>query len=181
MSSMNKNCEQRSPARVSPLCLWVPQMAPEAMVTLSPGHVASLGLQRMKLLNGDTGGNAWVITHFQKQNGYKRLWKRVRPRNRKWDLGSETWAIKHPSLLQGLRFSPASQWTYLDSHHGRLGSTAGTPPCLPFPRTALPPSTICISCHLVPPQPRAQPLQGFCLLCAHLWVPKGPLPCTFIM
>lgn len=39
-----------------------------------------------------------VLTHLQKQNGYKRLWKRVHPRNRKWDLGSEPWATKHPSL-----------------------------------------------------------------------------------
>lgn len=141
---------------VSLLCLWMPRMEPEAVVTMSPEHVASLGLQRTRPLSGTQ--EEMHITHLQKQNGYKRLWKRVRPRNRKWDLGSESWAIKHPSLLCQ---DPGSHSVDLDSHNGSLGSTAGTPPSLTFPWTALPSSTICISFYLTPPQPGAQPLQGF--------------------
>jgi hypothetical protein len=56
-------------------------MEPEAVVTMSPEHVASLGLQRTRPLSGTQ--EEMHITHLQKQNGYKRLWKRVRPRNRK--------------------------------------------------------------------------------------------------
>lgn len=74
------------------------------------------------------------------------------------ETGNGTWGVSPgPSSAPVSCKDSGSQWTYLDSHHGRLGSTAGTPPCLAFPWTALPSSTICISCHLMPPQPRAQP------------------------
>lgn len=52
MSHMNKYCEQRSPA----LCVTTLSMGasngPRSNGHPYPGHVASLGLQRMRLLSG---------------------------------------------------------------------------------------------------------------------------------
>lgn len=69
----------------------------------------------------------------------------------------------------------------LDNHNCSLGSTSGTPPWLAFPRTALPSFVICIACHCTPPQPKAQPLQGFSLPCAHLWAAEAlsPVPSSW--
>lgn len=47
------------------------------------------------------------------------------------------------------------------------------PPCLAFPRTALSSSTICISCHLMPSQPRAKVSASCVLTCG---CPKALFP-----
>lgn len=65
MARMNKDVSRGSLHFVSPLCLWVLRVVPERAVTLSPGHIASLGLQRLKL-SGYTEGNTCVSAHASK-------------------------------------------------------------------------------------------------------------------
>lgn len=89
MARMNKDVSRGSLHFVSPFCLWMLQMAPEGAVTPSPGHIASLSLQRLNL-SGYTEGNACVSTRLQRQE----LRRGIRP-----GVGDKLWAMKQPSLL----------------------------------------------------------------------------------
>lgn len=73
MARMNKDVSRGSLHFVSPLCLWVLRMVPEGAVTLSLGHIASLGLQRLNL-SGYTEGNACDSTRLQRQELRRGSW-----------------------------------------------------------------------------------------------------------
>lgn len=155
-------------------------MDPEAVVTMSPEHVASLGLQRMRLLSG-TQEEVHGSSHTSKSRmGTRGCGRGCAPEteNESWGVSLGPSSTPVPSARTRVLSSHSVD---LDSHNGSLGCTAGTPPCLAFPWTALPSSSICISFYLTPPQLGAQLLQGFCLLCAHLWVPEAlsPVPSSF--
>lgn len=128
----------------------------------------------------DTGENAWSSHTSKSRMGTRGCGREYTP-----ETGNGTWGVS-----PGPRSTPVSSAKTqvltshsvdLGSHNSGLGLIAGTPPCLAFPWTALPSSTICISCHLTAPQPRAQLLPPVCSPVCSPVVASGPLPYTFIL